>query len=135
MGACLSLEREDGKARRRSEEIDRQLGELAKQQNHVLRYYFGQISSEKNVGRSTCFVNGLLSGVPHSYSLDDEIIAASADTGSKDENYISAQSKKVMFHTEATTKLNEVMTYLQHQTKTSLMDTDANEMLPRSSYT
>ncbi|KAB0794082.1 hypothetical protein PPYR_13702 [Photinus pyralis] len=37
MGACLSIEREEGKARRRSEEIDRQLGELAKQQNHVIK--------------------------------------------------------------------------------------------------
>lgn len=37
MGACLSLEREDGKARRRSEEIDRELGELAKQQNNVIK--------------------------------------------------------------------------------------------------
>lgn len=37
MGACLTLEREEGKARRRSEEIDRQLGELAKQQNNVIK--------------------------------------------------------------------------------------------------
>lgn len=37
MGACLSLEREEGKARKRSEEIDRQLGELAKQQNNVIK--------------------------------------------------------------------------------------------------
>lgn len=37
MGTCLSLEREDGKARRRSEEIDRELGELAKQQNNVIK--------------------------------------------------------------------------------------------------
>jgi hypothetical protein len=37
MGACLSIEREEGKARKRSEEIDRQLGELAKQQNNVIK--------------------------------------------------------------------------------------------------
>lgn len=37
MGACLTLEREEGKARRRSEEIDRQLGELAKQQSNVIK--------------------------------------------------------------------------------------------------
>lgn len=37
MGACLTLEREEGKARRRSEEIDRQLGELARQQNNVIK--------------------------------------------------------------------------------------------------
>lgn len=37
MGGCLTLEREEGKARRRSEEIDRQLGELAKQQNNVIK--------------------------------------------------------------------------------------------------
>lgn len=37
MGACLSLEREEGKARRRSEEIDRQLGEFAKQQNNIIK--------------------------------------------------------------------------------------------------
>lgn len=37
MGACLTLEREEGKARRKSEEIDRQLGELAKQQNNVIK--------------------------------------------------------------------------------------------------
>ncbi|KRT83625.1 hypothetical protein AMK59_3040, partial [Oryctes borbonicus] len=37
MGGCLTFEREEGKARRRSEEIDRQLGELAKQQNNVIK--------------------------------------------------------------------------------------------------
>ncbi|XP_050497997.1 transposable element P transposase isoform X1 [Diabrotica virgifera virgifera] len=37
MGACLTLEREEGKARKRSEEIDRQLGEFAKQQNNVIK--------------------------------------------------------------------------------------------------
>lgn len=37
MGACLTLEREEGKARRRSEEIDKQLGELAKQQSNVIK--------------------------------------------------------------------------------------------------
>lgn len=37
MGACLSLERDDGKARRRSEEIDKQLGELARQQSNVIK--------------------------------------------------------------------------------------------------
>lgn len=37
MGACLTLEREEGKARKRSAEIDRQLGEFAKQQNNVIK--------------------------------------------------------------------------------------------------
>ncbi|XP_018330631.1 guanine nucleotide-binding protein G(o) subunit alpha isoform X4 [Agrilus planipennis] len=37
MGPCLTLEREEGKARRRSEEIDRQLSELSKQQNNVIK--------------------------------------------------------------------------------------------------
>lgn len=37
MGACLTLEREEGNARRRSEEIDRQLGEFAKQRNNVIK--------------------------------------------------------------------------------------------------
>ncbi|XP_060521271.1 guanine nucleotide-binding protein G(o) subunit alpha-like [Cylas formicarius] len=37
MGACLTLEREEGRAKRRSEEIDRQLGEFAKQQNNVIK--------------------------------------------------------------------------------------------------
>nr|CAH7746737.1 unnamed protein product [Callosobruchus chinensis] len=37
MGACLTLEREEGKARKRSEEIDRQLGEFAKQQNSIIK--------------------------------------------------------------------------------------------------
>lgn len=37
MGACLTIEREEGKARRRSEEIDKQLGELAKQQSNVIK--------------------------------------------------------------------------------------------------
>lgn len=37
MGACLTLEREDGKARKRSDEIDRQLGEQAKQEKNVIK--------------------------------------------------------------------------------------------------
>lgn len=37
MGACLTLEREEGKARKRSAEIDRQLGEFARQQNNVIK--------------------------------------------------------------------------------------------------
>lgn len=37
MGACLTLEREEGKAKKRSEEIDKQLGEFAKQQNNVIK--------------------------------------------------------------------------------------------------
>lgn len=37
MGACLTVEREDGKAKRRSKEIDKQLGEFAKQQNNVIK--------------------------------------------------------------------------------------------------
>ncbi|XP_067005749.1 guanine nucleotide-binding protein G(o) subunit alpha isoform X3 [Anabrus simplex] len=37
MGGCLSLDREETKARRRSEEIDKQLGELAKQERNVIK--------------------------------------------------------------------------------------------------
>lgn len=37
MGACLTLEREEGKARKRSEEIDKELVEAAKQQNNVIK--------------------------------------------------------------------------------------------------
>ncbi|XP_071444439.1 guanine nucleotide-binding protein G(o) subunit alpha-like [Hetaerina americana] len=37
MGGCLSLDSEEAKARRRSEEIDRQLGELAKQESNVIK--------------------------------------------------------------------------------------------------
>lgn len=37
MGACLTLEREEGRAKKRSEEIDRQLGEFAKLQNNVIK--------------------------------------------------------------------------------------------------
>lgn len=37
MGGCLTLERDEIRARRRSQEIDRQLGELAKQQNNVIK--------------------------------------------------------------------------------------------------
>lgn len=37
MGACITLEREEGKARKKSAEIDRQLGEFAKQQNNVIK--------------------------------------------------------------------------------------------------
>lgn len=37
MGACLTLDREEAKARRRSEEIDKQLGELAKQQKNIIK--------------------------------------------------------------------------------------------------
>ncbi|KAF5299871.1 hypothetical protein FQA39_LY11408 [Lamprigera yunnana] len=54
---------------------------------------------------------------------NDEIIAAcaSADTGSEDENDVSAQSKKVMFHMEATTN--------------DFGRTDASETAPRSCCT
>ena len=37
MGGCLTLDREEAKARRRSEEIDKQLGELAKQDRNVIK--------------------------------------------------------------------------------------------------
>ncbi|XP_021931978.1 guanine nucleotide-binding protein G(o) subunit alpha-like [Zootermopsis nevadensis] len=37
MGGCLTLDREESKARRRSEEIDKQLGELAKQEHNVIK--------------------------------------------------------------------------------------------------
>lgn len=37
MGACLTLDREEAKARRRSEEIDKQLGELAKQERNIIK--------------------------------------------------------------------------------------------------
>ncbi|PSN32862.1 Guanine nucleotide-binding protein G(o) subunit alpha [Blattella germanica] len=37
MGGCLTLDREEAKARRRSEEIDKQLGELAKQERNVIK--------------------------------------------------------------------------------------------------
>ncbi|KAK7790791.1 hypothetical protein R5R35_012050 [Gryllus longicercus] len=37
MGGCLTLDREESKARRRSEEIDKQLGELAKQERNVIK--------------------------------------------------------------------------------------------------
>jgi hypothetical protein len=37
MGGCLTLDREESKARRRSEEIDKQLGELAKQERSVIK--------------------------------------------------------------------------------------------------
>ncbi|XP_046990505.1 guanine nucleotide-binding protein G(o) subunit alpha-like [Schistocerca americana] len=37
MGGCLSLDREGAKARTRSEEIDRQLAELAKQERNVIK--------------------------------------------------------------------------------------------------
>lgn len=37
MGGCLTLDREESKARRHSEEIDRQLGELAKQERNVIK--------------------------------------------------------------------------------------------------
>jgi len=37
MGGCLTLDREESKARRRSDEIDKQLGELAKQERNVIK--------------------------------------------------------------------------------------------------
>lgn len=37
MGGCLSLDEEDRKARHKSDEIDRQLQELAKQEKNVIR--------------------------------------------------------------------------------------------------
>lgn len=37
MGACLSLDREEAKARRRSEEIDKQLTELARQEQNIIK--------------------------------------------------------------------------------------------------
>nr|CAD7202219.1 unnamed protein product [Timema douglasi] len=37
MGGCLTLDREESKARRRSEEIDKQLEELAKQERNVIK--------------------------------------------------------------------------------------------------
>lgn len=37
MGGCLTLDREEAKARKRSEEIDKQLGELAKQEHNVIK--------------------------------------------------------------------------------------------------
>ncbi|XP_022900376.1 guanine nucleotide-binding protein G(o) subunit alpha-like [Onthophagus taurus] len=37
MGGCLTVEREEGQARKRSEEIDRELGEFAKQRNNVIK--------------------------------------------------------------------------------------------------
>lgn len=37
MGGCLTLDRDEAKARRRSDQIDRQLGELARQERNVLK--------------------------------------------------------------------------------------------------
>ncbi len=37
MGACLSLDEEERRAQMRSEEIDRQLAEFAKQERNVIR--------------------------------------------------------------------------------------------------
>ncbi|KAG8252802.1 Guanine nucleotide-binding protein subunit alpha-13 [Homalodisca vitripennis] len=37
MGACLTLDREEAKARRRSEEIDKQLSELARQERNIVK--------------------------------------------------------------------------------------------------
>lgn len=37
MGACLTLEREEVTARRRSDEIDKQLDELAKERPRILK--------------------------------------------------------------------------------------------------
>ncbi|RZF37881.1 hypothetical protein LSTR_LSTR009981 [Laodelphax striatellus] len=37
MGGCLTLDRDETKARRRSEQIDKQLGELARQQRNIIK--------------------------------------------------------------------------------------------------
>jgi guanine nucleotide-binding protein subunit alpha len=50
MGGCLTLDREESKARRRSEEIDKQLGELAKQERNVIKI----LLLGKNTFHDTC---------------------------------------------------------------------------------
>lgn len=37
MGGCLTLDRDEAKARRRSDQIDKQLGELARQEQNVIK--------------------------------------------------------------------------------------------------
>nr|CAD7588225.1 unnamed protein product [Timema genevievae] len=54
MGGCLTLDREESKARRRSEEIDKQLEELAKQERNVIKILLlDSVTGAGESGKST----------------------------------------------------------------------------------